>query len=77
MSLIKDRLDTVALECDECNETTEEYGWDEFNQMVRDAKADGWLIRPGREGWTHICPACQGESRLDRARRMFSRQEVR
>lgn len=73
MSLIKDRLDTVALECDECPETTDEYAWDEFNQMIRDAKADGWSIKPARDGWSHTCPACYGESRLDRARRMFAR----
>lgn len=65
------------LECEECGETTETFNSDEFRTMIEIAKTDGWqIIQTPRGVWEHYCAACDpdgadGESPLDRARRMF------
>lgn len=62
-----------ALECDTCGDTTDPMPEDEFKQMVKTAKGDGWLIVLQPDGFEHTCPACRMSSRLDAARSKFGR----
>ena len=59
------------IECDSCTNTTELY--DEFNELMADAKGAGWEIKPSSDGWSHTCPECIGGSRLARQRALFGK----
>lgn len=61
----------VFLECEECTETTECYRRDDFDTMVREAKAAGWSVYLNGGRWEHKCPGCKGGDRLARAQRLF------
>lgn len=56
--------------CDHCSSTLDLFEEDEFNEMIADAKAKGWLIRCEDPSWTHTCPMHQ-ETPLERARRLL------
>lgn len=62
------------LTCDEC--ATETTTYDDFDQMVKDAKADGWQISRNRfSQWEHHCPSCNQENdRLAAAKRLFGKK---
>lgn len=72
MAVIRDGRER-ALECDQCGEQTDPMPEDEFDQMVKTAKADGWLVVLQPDGWSHTCPSCQASSRLAAARAKFGR----
>ncbi len=59
----------VSFECDECPNETEEY--DDFDELVAEAKKAGWKIAPADDGYTHTCPTCASSSRLERQRKLF------
>ncbi|RID91875.1 hypothetical protein D2N39_11600 [Gemmobacter lutimaris] len=64
--------DTVALVCDACGVTTPRRDADEFQDLVDEAKADGWRVTRRDGVWQHHCDACDEEtSALDQARRKF------
>lgn len=51
------------VECDNCGVQQEDDFFDgEFQAMIDNAKARGWMVRPDvhREGgWTHLCKSCK------------------
>jgi len=58
------------LVCDGCGEETPDF--DEFEDMISAAKADGWSITKPSDTWEHRCPCCgTGASRLAAAKRKF------
>lgn len=63
------------LACDECGvEQEDDFAPDDFNEMIASAKSDKWRIQPDPDaegGWTHTCPVCASQSRLDRALKLF------
>jgi len=54
---------------DSCNNTTEVY--DDFSEMIADAKQAGWEIMPSSDGYSHKCPECVGGGRLARQRALL------
>lgn len=61
----------MQIECDSCPATTDMFNKTDFSAMVACAKSDGWVIAPDNNaegGYSHTCPDCKGESRLQRAR---------
>ena len=61
----------VFLECEDCPETTDPYGRDDFEVMIADAKAAGWSIYLAGHRWEHKCPTCKHGDRLAAARAKF------
>lgn len=58
--MIEKQYGKIMLVCDTCGEGSNDYMDDEFNEMILDAKHDGWLIihdEPEGE-WEHVCPNC-------------------
>lgn len=55
--------DQVALSCDRprCHEETGAYDRGDFQRMVYEAKAHGWLIENRRGHYFHTCPLCAGD----------------
>ncbi len=61
----------MEIECDSCPATTDMFSTEDFHRMIATAKADGWEIAPDRRaegGYSHTCPDCKGESRLQKAK---------
>lgn len=72
MTLHRDR-DTIHLECEECPETTSVYPHDDFDEMIAEAKAAGWLIKIVTGRYEHFCPQHKHGDRLAAAQRLFGR----
>ena len=73
MTINRDGRD-IELECDSCPTTTEVFDTNDFEIMIAAAKSDGWEIAPSPEargGYSHLCPSCQGGSRVQRAKDLF------
>lgn len=73
----KDRDGYQKLACDECgDEQKDDFAPDDFTDMIASAKADKWKIAPDEDapgGWSHTCPACSTQSRLDKALKLFGK----
>lgn len=62
--------DYVWLECDECGESSQEA--ERFNDMIAQAKDDGWKITMDRGQYHHECPTCSPTlDRIGQARRLL------
>lgn len=61
----------IFLECEECPETTESYGRDDFDTMIAEAKAAGWHVYLAGHRWEHKCPLHKHGDRLAAAQRLF------
>ena len=73
MTVLQDGRERM-LECEACPATTDPFDRDDFEQMIRTARDDGWLIKTDAKGvWTHTCPDCKSGDRLARAQALFSR----
>lgn len=59
------------LECEDCTTTTDLYDEEQFEAMIRDAKAAGWLIKLEHGEWVHRCPDHKHGDRLAAARSKF------
>jgi len=61
-----------ALMCDSCDDSLGFFERDEFQEMIADAKGQGWKITPdGEGGWSHLCGSCRNVDRVAAARRKF------
>lgn len=70
--MIRKYAGEMELVCDTCGEESPAYDDAEFNQMVEDAKSDGWSISRQNGHWSHTCATCvSNESALSVARRKF------
>lgn len=51
----------MTLVCDVCeSEHQQDYGRDEFDEMISDAKQDGWSIfKNDDHEWSHMCKDCK------------------
>lgn len=70
--MINKYADEMQLVCDVCGDETPAYDEDQFEMMVSEAKADGWVIARKDGTWHHTCSDCgKEESALAAARRKF------
>lgn len=69
----REQNELIFLVCDECGESLKNgpYDNDEFEEMISDAKTQGWGISPIGDDWQHHCSKCK-ETPLQRAKRIFS-----
>jgi len=54
----------IQLTCDYkggCKAATDVYNKQDFNVMIKDAKADGWKIYPVNGEWRHFCQWSHGD----------------
>lgn len=45
-----------SIVCDTCGSETEAN--DNFNELIADAKTEGWEFKPDGSGWKHTCQPC-------------------
>lgn len=70
--MIRKYAGEMELVCDKCGQESPSYDGDSFDQMISEAKADGWVISRINGHWNHDCPSCaKDESALAAARRKF------
>lgn len=70
--MIQKYKDTMELVCDKCGDNRPPYDEDQFNDMIIEAKGEGWRVYRQDGHWTHECPECVSEdSALAAARRKF------
>lgn len=50
------------ISCDGCSTETLEIEADDWNDMLRELKAEGWTNRPKDNGWEQLCPDCQSKA---------------
>ena len=70
MAILRDRKDYQLL-CDQCQCETDVF--DDFDEMISEAKRSGWKIIPSPDRFTHTCPDCAGQGRLARQRELFGK----
>lgn len=52
----------LTMICDVCDDEYSEFDSDDFNDMITDARTDGWSVfKNDDHEWTHWCPDCKKE----------------
>tara|TARA_Y100000593_G_scaffold83521_1_gene157493 strand:+ start:18741 stop:18971 length:231 start_codon:yes stop_codon:yes gene_type:complete len=74
MILRDEEVGAMTMQCDRCTNMTDDYNIDAFQQMIDDAKEEGWRIERDENaegGWSHTCPDHDAKSRIEDQRRLL------